>query len=351
MEYKEYELRDDEISLKELIKGLISEWKIVVGVAASIFLIAIIYAFGFTQHVYESNLDFIIKVPKLVVTRYGEYTLPSENLSDYANTLTSNEVIDDMYLLYGGDKTKYNLSKDAIKGMITVENEDNSSRFIVKIQHTDPELAKNMLNDLYKSFETNLRINSKLAAVSEFKYNYSIQIDVQTVDIETKKNILESDKKLLDEMEQKVILQKALLSDQEAAALYAEENNVSLESLTGNSMMEEIESENYVVLKKKVVEEESELNKLEEELKKTTILYNEILAEESLINELDGTTEKSEILNGKLDVFSGFVNVTSEPVVPESPVGGGKAMPLAIGILLGGMLGIFVGIFKNYWKS
>ncbi len=351
MEQNTNEYRREEVTFKELILGLIKEWKLIVAVSSIIFLLSLIYAIAFTKHVYEANLDFIIKVPEVVETRYGEYTFASKNLNDYTSTIKSNQVIDDIYLLYGGDKTQYKLTKAQISDMITVVSEKDSNRFEVSIQHTNAELAKLMLEDVYKSFETNLRINTKNSAISEFKNAYAIELDIQKVELDKQKNIIAADEKLLEDIERIYILEKALLSDTETAALYANENGRGLESMSGDKVAEEFATDSYLKLQANIVEEKSTMNELDQELNKTQLLYNEIITEEKLAMDVGNTQNKSQILNGKLDVFNGLLTLSSSATVPEKPVSGGKAIPLAIGIVLGAMIGIFVGLFKNYWKD
>ncbi|NDL66409.1 Wzz/FepE/Etk N-terminal domain-containing protein [Anaerotalea alkaliphila] len=343
---QQHEHEYDEISIKELILAVWGQRKVVVAVAALVFALAAVYAFAFNSPSYESSTGLIMKAPKEIVTRYGSYTFPSENIGDYTNYIYSTDVA---RRLIG--KHQLGMTEEQFNRMVQVDLVKDSNQFAIKVSHEDPETAYTLNKDLVDAFIQNLRIAFKTNAVRTFSSEMETETARLENEIRVQEKILVGLTEVLESVEPVYTLQRLLVSDPVTAAQVANRFNLDLASLSDDRMVEEFANENYFLVQAQALEVQTALVKLREEQANKQLLKQELVEEQQLLTELLDTPKEGEILNGKLDVLANNLLITSPPILPQSPVGTGKMLILAIGAVLGAMMGLFVGFFLHYWKN
>lgn len=338
-------LYENEISLKELIMTLYNQRKLIVVITAFCVVFTLVYSFFIMSPIYEASSEALVNAPATVETRYGTYEFYTENASDYAQYALSDEVLDRVH-----DQLQIEGTVEGLRNRITISNDKDSSRYILKTTGETSDDAK-MLNDtIAKQFETMIRIMMKKHALDYFIGKYEVDIASLLNSIDQKEAIITDTKALLDTLEPIYTLQKALFSDPNAAAVYANQFGLDLSTLSENVMVEEFANENFFKVEQQYTDLKLELISLNQALNKTNAYLLDLLQEKKDFETKYRTDDEAKILNDKLDVYGGQFLITSHAMEPESPVGPRKALNLAIGLVFGVMLGVFVAFGKAYWE-
>src|SRR6056297_94450 len=342
----------DEISLKELILNIWNERVLIIIITAVVLLATLLYTFVVVTPMYQAKSELLIKKPASVGTRYGTYTFPSENINDYIQYINSNAVVDRVIMANDLDQVGENgMANQSFRNKVSISNDEESNRFTVVFEYSDPELAYQINNSLVQTYIDTIRMKYKLNAVEQFIYDYEVQIDNLQNSIEREERIMEDTKELLDSITPIYTLQKLLFSDPEAAAAYAEEFNLDISDISENVMTQEYVNENYFSIESKYLDTKTNLISFRESLERKERFYEELVEEKALIDKYRNTDNEENILNGKMDVMRDNIMIVSEAHYSDVPVSPNKLLNLAIGLVLGIMLGVFAGLFKAYWKN
>ena len=339
---------NDEISLKELIQSIWDERKLISLITAVVVLISAVYTFFIATPVYEATSELMIQTPKDVATRFGTYTFPSENINDYIQYIYSNDVVDKVI-----KQNQMDITRASFKKMISVkfDPEDKTNLFSVVVSADDTELAKSINDDLINQYLKSIRITYKRNALENFITSYEMSIDNLEESIRQQESILEETKALMDTVKPIYTLQKALFADPKSAAVYADQLNLDLASLSEHVMTEEYVNGNYFSLESQYLEKKSTLINTKEALSQKKKFYEELLNERNLVNQASSENMPEKILNGRMDVLSQNISILSRAYEPERAISPRKALNLALGLVLGIMLGVFMGLFRAYWRQ
>ncbi|GAU77792.1 Wzz/FepE/Etk N-terminal domain-containing protein [Fusibacter sp. 3D3] len=338
----------NEINIKELILSVWKERRLVAVITSIIVILTGAYVFIFTSPSYESTSELMIKTPTDVQTRFGVYSFPSQNIDDYIQYVYSKDVLDQVIKDNELDVTR-SIFKRSIK--IVKDDKKETNRFQIVVVASDPVLSKTINDNLVKVYLENLRSTFKKNALDNFILSYEVSIDNFQKSIDLKESILAETKQLMDSVNPIYTLQKALFADPNAAALYAEELNVDIKSLSQSVMIEEYSDSNYFSLESQYLEQKTELINLKETLKQTKDFYKELLNERNEINNSKDSESSSTILNGKLDVLSSNFNIISDAYLPDIPLAQKRLIRIFISLILGLMLSIIIVVFRTYWKN
>jgi len=337
---------EDEISLKELLMTIWNGRKLIAIITIIALLLTSVYTFGVADEQYEATSELIIRTPSAVTTRYGTYTFPSDNINDYIQYIYSNDVIDAVIKQFELDTTRA-----ALKERITIKQEKDQNSFQVVVTDTKPETAQAINNYLVDEYMTQIRIAYKKNALNTFLQDYEVNMENIQNNILKQEALIVENQILLDSLKPIYTLQKSLFEDPETAAIYADTFNLDLSTLSDNVMVEEYANDNYFKVETQLIDLQTGLISLKEELSNQQMLYADLQSEQTIVAAASPATDKDIILDGKLDVMDSNVSVISYAYVPEGAVSPNKVLNLAIGLILGLLVGIFTVLFKSYWNS
>lgn len=338
----------DEIDIKQFMQSIWKERRIISMITIISVVLMGIYTFIIIEPQYDASSELMIQAPSSVDTRFGTYTFPSPNISDYIQYVYSDNVLDKVI-----KNLDLGIMRTELKNKIyiSIDPPDNTNRFQVIVSYSDPEKAKEINDEIVTQLIRSLRITYKRIAIDKFLGDYEIEIDNLETVIHQTQSILDETVVLRDEETPVYTLKKALLADPLAAAAYAEANHIDLSKLSDAVMLEEFANENFIALDGKVIEYKTQLIGLNENLALKKSFYDELLKEKNLLENSLKANEYTNITNGKLDVFSANISVLSSAFLPEKPSSPNKLFNMTVGMIIGIMLGIFIGLFRAYWRA
>ncbi len=342
----EERVRNDEISLKELILALIKRWKLIVGVTLAFAVVAGIYLWGIAEPVYESEVGGTIRIPESIETRYGSYMFPSTNQSDYLSYVTSERVIGKWVSEIQGD-----LSIGSAKELVSVKNDADSSQFVFTVKSNSPELAKSRLEALSQVYLDEIRLLYKQNALAYFEKHFTTSVSQLAQEKSTLEEELKNQKSLIDEIDPVISLKRLVVSNPVYAAEVAKERQINLEDLSGEMMYEEVLNPNYQDVEAEIIRISKALGDLEIKSTQYNGYVEEIQNEERVLYEHTFGNGENSLRKSYLNVLEPHILIGNYASLPEAPIAPRKMFTLAIATILGGMLGIFVALFSAYWRS
>lgn len=344
MEDRHYE---DEISLKELIMALVKNWKLIMAFIVIAGVLALGYVLVIADEVYEASLEGTISVPGSASTRYGSYSFPTTNKMDYLNLVYSNAVIQETIDELGLEEA----TVEGFRKAVTIETEEESTRFTFKITGESPEDASNRLNVLVENYQDEIRTTYKEAALISFIRDYNVSAkNLEENLYQTQKQLDEIQTEFQD-IEPVITLRKLVTSDPVYAAELAQNRGVTLESLSEEMMLEEVINPHYNSLQGTIIDLRKEIQNIERAIEKNDKFTNELKAELSNVQTYILTGDASAMDPDMVNIMESSLHFSVVPDVPENPIAPRKALTLAIALVLGTMLGVFVAFFKEYWQN
>lgn len=321
---------DDEISLKELITAILAGWKMIVAITVIATLLGGIYAFVISDTVYESHQRGIISIPESTSTHFGTYVYPSTNKLDYLEQMTSDET-----LLTVINQLGLETSLNSFRSSISVSTEKDRNTFEVTLKAPTAQEAQIQLNALTTTYYDAIMQDYKEKARAFFMRDYYVQINRTTESLKVEKEKLSNYETVIETVEPTISLQKLVLSNPTLAAEMARERGATIETLTGEMMLEEVVNPNYYDLEKVILEQKKIIADIE-----TTL--NHIKDQYTLL-------ESNHLEEGMLEIMRSKIVFSGSASLPENPIAPRKIFILAISIVLGLMLGVFVALFQSYW--
>lgn len=336
----------DEISLKELILNLIDYKRLIIVITIVSVLLGMLYAFVIKDELYEASVDGTILISESATSKYGTFVFPSTLKSDYLNVLLSEEVLSKV-------KTKLELSysTDELKKKVNISTSDDSSNFSISIRDNDKQYSKVILNELTSTFVNSLNMKYKKLAVDMFERDYFVQIRSLNEQVDKKTIEISELHNQLSQISPVITLKKLVSSDPSLLIKIANDKGVSVENLSEEMMLEEIENPNYTMLEETLIRTETELIGLQTSIEQNQKLLDELKEEKAAITEYytNGTVDSLD--EGSLEFMKSRINISSYLSVSENPVEPNKIMIILISLILGLMVGVFVAFFRGYWKN
>lgn len=256
------------------------------------------------------------------------------------------------------------------------EHAEKSSEFLV----AQLEVEKTKLDEAYlerKQFlsqprgvdELNGEVSSTLSLINSYKTQI-VQKEVELVKIEAGIQAVSEE---LGRTAKVLTTTKSLDNDYLLNQILSEPGNISIVDTSQLTMVSEEINDNYQVLEMKLSELKISKAELEKEMDEINIKIDENksmletsqqeLAEKSYEKTL--IDKKVSIANGTYNAFlekyeesliaestkvgESSINIVSNAIIPEDPVGPRKMLNLAIGAVLGMMIGVFGAFFRAYW--
>lgn len=388
----------EEISLRELIEILIKRKIIIIGITIVSILLSAIVSFLVLEPVYETRMvlmasQFSDKIQSTQTTGEGIDSIlnslsqyPTMTLETYRQQITAPRVMRETIAQLGLEE-EYDVA--SLAEAITLETIKDTNLISIKMQHTDPEKAAQIVNKVGENFvvfvadkakenatTSSVYVESQMAiekekldaALEELKVFLSQPRGVSelTREIEARlQQITDYKTKLTDlEIRQKALKSSILVAEQEAK----DTNRILLKNQDNQGRMQLTIEDTATLLKIELAEVESNIANIKETL---ITLQNEI--EETQV-ELQDKKHQERLVNQKVTIaqntYDAFVKKYEELRVTESsqigeatitimsraypttrPVAPRKALNVTIAAVLGLMIGVFVAFFIEYWQT
>lgn len=388
----------EEISLRELIEILIKRKKIIISVTVVSILLSAILCFLILEPVYETRMvlmasqfsDRIQSTEKIgegidsILNSLSQY--PTMTLETYRQQITAPRVMRETIAQLGLEE-EYDVA--SLAEDIILETIKDTNLISIKMQHTDPEKAAQIVNKVGENFVVFVADKAKENATTSSTYVESqMAIEKEKLDaaLEELKEFLSQPRgvselsreiearlqqitdyktKLTDlKIRQKALKSSILVAEQEAK----DTNRILLKNQDNQDTMQLTIEDTATLLKIELAEVESNITNIEETL---ITLQNEI--EETQV-ELQDKRHQERLVNQKVTIaqntYDAFVKKYEELRVTESsqigeatitimsraypttrPVAPRKALNIAIATALGLMIGVFVAFFLEYWQA
>lgn len=386
---------EDEIELRELIEILIKKKMTIAIFTLGAILLAIVYSFVILDPTYEAKMVLMTsnlgnsqteiidpaKVDDLlnIMTQY-----PDMNLETYRQQIKSPSVllktIEDLKL-----EDEYNI--ESLGNKINLETVKDTQLITIKMNHSDPEEAAEIINTLGNNFISFVTRKAKEKADKTFEY-VETQMEVEKTQYEESllelKEILSKPRGAqelsleLDSSFIQITEYKAKLNDLEVqrqgliSALAESKNsggngslnarpdlaggfNVSFDSTT------KVLNVNLAETNGQIENIKTQIEDIGKHIEKIQVDYQDKSYEENIIRQRTDISKKTyESFVSKYEelrvaetakVGELSINVISKAYPANTPVGPRKALNLAIGTVLGLMIGVFVAFFKEYWDN
>lgn len=388
----------EEISLRELIEILIKRKIIIIGITVVCILLSAVVSFLILEPVYETRMvlmasqfsDRIQSTEKIgegidsILNSLSQY--PTMTLETYRQQITAPRVMRETIAQLGLEE-EYDVA--SLAEDIILETIKDTNLISIKMQHTDPEKAAQIVNKVGDNFVVFVADKAKENATTSSTYVESqMAIEKEKLDaaLEELKEFLSQPRgvselsreiearlqqitdyktKLTDlEIRQKALKSSILVAEQEAK----DTNRILLKNQDNQDTMQLTIEDTATLLKIELAEVESNITNIKEVL---IALQNEI--EETQV-ELQDKKHQERLVNQKVNIaqntYDAFVKKYEELRVTESsqigeatitvmsraypttkPVAPRKALNVAIAAVIGLMIGVFAAFFIEYWQT
>jgi len=333
---------EDIIDLKELILTIWQDRVLVSIVLILSILLSAVYSFLVVNPTFEASTALLFKLPESVTTEYGVYEFPSQNINDYLQFATSNDLVAAIQ-----SQGQYGLSASALKSSITVKTTKDSNLVEIVTATHDPQVTFALNQDLARFFGENVRIIFKKNALDFFLSSQETKLALLEDQIQQLEAVLSAQNQTLSDLKPTYTVKSILLpasgAPDPAVAGTEAESDIIFE--------EQYLVDRYYLLQMKITQNQNTLLELQQAYTSQLDKQQQLQQDQALYAEKIGTPTQSEWLGGQLDVFAGNLITLSQPAYPQEPVSPNHLLNLAIGAVLGLMLGLFLAIFKKWWTQ
>lgn len=330
---------ENEISLKELILVLVSEKKLIAAITFGTTIIAILISF-LLPNVYEAHSQIMFTIPSAAGSRFGTFVFPSQNVADYVSILDSLEIKNEVE------------NKLELDSFVSSYSFDKDLKYVtVKTQANTPELAKEV-NDLYvETYIDRINAQYKLIAIDVFIYNHQMNLSNLNYQRSTTESMIIEKSAFLEMLNPVYTLQKAMFSDPNSAALYAEKFNLDLSSLSNDVVLEEFVNQKYIALEGEIVDLKISLINMNESIKSSELLLEELVEKKTSLESKLVSSDYSDELNDELTVLKNGISRVSIASTPKERISPRRSMITILGLVLGAGSAVFIAFFKRYWLT
>ncbi|WP_207751664.1 YveK family protein, partial [Clostridium saudiense] len=137
------------ISISEIFEALKKRWILIVSITLVATLISGILSFFVIKPIYETSTKVFIGKEESNLEGYNsnDIQMYQKLLQTYAETIKTNEVVQAAI-----NNTEADLTVSAVKGALTVTPVSDTQILQIKYQNNDPELAKEILENITNEF-------------------------------------------------------------------------------------------------------------------------------------------------------------------------------------------------------
>lgn len=388
----------EEISLRELIEVLIKRKIIIIGITIVSILLSAVVSFLILEPVYETRMvlmasqfsDRIQSTEKIgegidsILNSLSQY--PTMTLETYRQQITAPRVMRETIAQLGLEE-EYDVA--SLAEDIILETIKDTNLISIKMQHTDPEKAAQIVNKVGENFVVFVADKAKENATTSSTYVESqMAIEKEKLDaaLEELKEFLSQPRgvselsreiearlqqitdyktKLTDlKIRQKALKSSILVAEQEAK----DTNRILLKNHNNQDTMQLTIEDTATLLKIELAEVESNIANIKEtlitlqgEIEETQVELQDKKHQERLVNQkvniaqntYDAFVKKYEELRvtESSQIGEATITVMSRAYPTTKPVAPRKTLNVAIATVLGLMIGVFVAFFLEYWQA
>lgn len=388
----------EEISLRELIEVLIKRKIIIIGITIVSILLSAVVSFLILEPVYETRMvlmasqfsDRIQSTEKIgegidsILNSLSQY--PTMTLETYRQQITAPRVMRETIAQLGLEE-EYDVA--SLAEDIILETIKDTNLISIKMQHTDPEKAAQIVNKVGENFVVFVADKAKENATTSSTYVESqMAIEKEKLDaaLEELKEFLSQPRgvselsreiearlqqitdyktKLTDlKIRQKALKSSILVAEQEAK----DTNRILLKNQDNQDTMQLTIEDTATLLKIELAEVESNIANikgtlitLQDEIEETQVELQDKKHQERLVNQkvniaqntYDAFVKKYEELRvtESSQIGEATITVMSRAYPTTKPVAPRKTLNVAIATVLGLMIGVFVAFFLEYWQA
>ncbi len=418
----------EEISLRELIEILLKKKILIIAITTIAIIAAGVFSFFVLDPVYQAKTILMASGMNVKTTSSTEAKgiddlldniskYPQMSIEAYKEQIRNPQILDQV--IYELNLADREVNRVALKNMIELSTIKDTNLITITIQNKDRLLATSIANTLAKRFTVHISELAKTQAEKSSNY-VKTQMEIEkekldevlveykeylsqpqgidelkneiasktsliteykagliTLEVELKKVIasLASNKKALDELNDKIILKKSILDDTLISDIAKEKLSGGIDALSNITVESEEKNEVYQLLKSTIILEEAQqtslktekaakekaINEISEELEELqakladkqyedNIIKQKVSFAQSTYESFFKKYEETRILKSS-DIGEASIIIVSPAVEPLNPVGPNKKLNVAIAAVLGLMIGVFLAFFTEYWKS
>lgn len=179
---KTHETDEMEIDLREVFFALKKRALIILAALVAGALIAGAYTKLLVTPMYSSTATMLVLSKDTTLTSIADLQLGTQLTNDYSVLLTSRPVLEEVI-----DNLGLDMGYGSLKGAITLNNPSNTRILEITVQNSDPELARDMVNELAHTASD--YIGDKMEVIPP-KVIEEGEVSTSQISPNTKKNIM-----------------------------------------------------------------------------------------------------------------------------------------------------------------
>ncbi len=179
---KTHETDEMEIDLREVFFALKKRALIILAALVAGALIAGVYTKLLVTPMYSSTATMLVLSKDTTLTSIADLQLGTQLTNDYSVLITSRPVLEEVI-----DNLGLDMGYGSLKGAITLNNPSNTRILEITVQNSDPELARDMVNELAHTASD--YIGDKMEVIPP-KVIEEGEVSTSQISPNTKKNIM-----------------------------------------------------------------------------------------------------------------------------------------------------------------
>jgi capsular polysaccharide biosynthesis protein len=273
-------------------------------------------------------------MPETYQTEYGEYTLPISSNYQYIKLITSNDILINTIKEMGYNKDVEDIKKSIKIGTVNNTTDTNKNSFEITVTSDNPVEAQKLAKVLYDKYIQFLNVFIAKGITDYYYKQYTINLKTLDVSLKSTQEILNKNEELLKQTPQTINQKEAM------NAIPSDTNDYIV--------LENVINPNYTELESDIVDNKQSLNDIENSIR----VYNEYLSELDAVKdkftEYDKTGNFNTLQSDITNVAEPFINLSSDPLVPNHKTSPSNLKNAIIGVIIGGMIGVLVSLLKEF---
>lgn len=328
---------NNETDLKELILILWERKTIIISSIIIFSILSGLISMFVMEQVYDTKLNIIVSIPDIYETRYGQYTLPIASNEEYINLITSNDVLINTIRDLEYDSNE--ISLDVLKRRIAIkENKsEDINNFEVTVSAESPEEALKLAETLYKNYVNFVDVMIKERTINYFVNYFIVQTKSLKYALESTKDILEKNERLLSETRQSLNEAKGII-DVKGNVKGDFDYVIPIQNINPN----------YIRIENDIISNKQSIISIENSIMMNNKYIEELNAEKRMVDKYYQTGRIEKLDVSVIGIVETSVYLPSPPVAPTRRTSPSYKMNISIGIVIGLFIGIIVVMAKHY---
>lgn len=326
-----------DISFKDIFDVLWSQKITIICITLIISILAGIYSMFILEPVYQTKLNIIIKMPEIYHTQYGDYTMPLTSNQQYINLIKSNDVLNNTIIDMGDQSDKMDIEDLGKRIYVaTTTSEELQNSFEVVVEANEPDAAKQLAQVLYENYTEFLDSLILEGAIDSYIDTYTITLRSLETELNTNREILKKNEKLLTETPQTINQKNAM------------DEVLNQANTSDFIVLEDVINSNYVKIENDIIINKQKIYEIENSITTNNSYLDEL---NKLKNDLMNSSDKEKFVQSQsslVSVIKTNVYLPSLPVAPSQKTSPSNSKNVIFGAMIGGMMGVMISLAKVY---